>query len=273
MKKKLLTTTDFSPSAANALDYACNYAAAFNMDILLVHIYNFPPGYAAESLSLATINDAMDAEQDMLEQERLRVAMLFPEMSIESRMMSGNFADELQKLYQNEGASMIVMGAFGAFSDLGLWKDQPLRALTNMAGPVLVVPEGVRYQPLKNIAIACDYKKSCSADHIGLIHELTSNSGAALHIVHVMKTPTESEDAQKIGTAIKESLSDLNPTITELHNEDVIASVVAFVIEKNIDLLMVIPRSHSFWYNLFNKSHSQQLAQLNNTPVLALHEE
>jgi hypothetical protein len=72
---------------------------------------------------------------------------------------------------------------------------------------------------------------------------------------------------------LKEVFNDREPLFRTVINKRVIAGLAQFVKETNIDLLIVIPHKHDLWYNLFNKSHTKQLAMLNHLPVMAIHED
>ena len=98
MEKTIIVTTDFSDSAINALNYACELTMGHNFKILLTYIYSIPASYAAEGLSLVTINDTLGSEQQMLKEELERVLGNYTHIHIETRMIIGDFIESLQEL-------------------------------------------------------------------------------------------------------------------------------------------------------------------------------
>jgi hypothetical protein len=152
-----------------------------------------------------------------------------------------------------------------------LWKDDWLDALTGISTPVLVIPKHVPHSQIRNIAFACDYKNTCSPLQIETIKKLVMTlSGASLHIVHV-SSGVDGEESKNAAT-IKEVFSILKPQYYRVENKQVIKGLDEFVLQNKIDLLIVVPHKHDFWYNLFHRSHTKQLVQLNHLPVMAIHE-
>lgn len=269
--KTLIVTTDFSDSALNALNYACAFAADHGFEIMLTRIYTIPATYAGEGLSLVTINDALDADRELLKKELERVKTAHPDVHIEAKMVTGGFLESLQELKNSLAAAMIIMGAAGEYSELSLWEDDWLTILVTLSCPVLVIPQHIAYAPFKNIAFACDYKKICIPEQIDTIKKLVTISGAKLHVVHVTPNATPQEE-NKNTTLLKAVLDDVHPEYYTVENKVVIKGIAEFVQQHNIDLLLVIPHKHGLWYSLFNKSYTKQLARLNNLPVMAIHE-
>ena len=87
-------------------------------------------------------------------------------------------------------------------------------------------------------------------------------------------TPQHNEqDEQEATTVLQAHLEDVDTryyTMADLH---IVQAIGAFVEEQHIDLLVVRPRKHGIWYNLFHKSYAKELAKLNLIPVMALHDE
>ena len=270
MNNTILVTTDFSDSSKNALDYAAGLASANGKEILLLHIYVLPTGYAAEAMSLVTINDSMESEKEMLKAEWDRIAVSFPGLVVTTKMVTGDFVESLGEVCADVRPNLVVFGAFGAYSELGLWQQEWLRVVSALSCPVLVVPQHIKYSPAKKIAVACDYKKPFTTMQLATINSWTSHSVGQLHIVHVTQNATADVANGPVAAQVKKQLTGLPAVFHVIANKPVIESMAAFVTEYQIDLVMVIPRSHTFWYSLFNKSYSRQLAQLNNTPVLAM---
>ena len=270
MKKTIIVTTDFSDSAANELDYACELAKNHDIEILLTYIYTFPLSYRGEGIAPSVINDIIDSDRKILEEELQQAKSKYPQVNMEIKMMIGNFLESLRELERELHPEMIIMGTIGEYSELLLWNDDWLDALTSISSPVLVIPKHIPYNQIRNIAFACDYKNTCSLQQIETIKKLVLLSGADLHIVHV--APGIDEEQNKNAASIKEEFSLMKPHYHRIENKQVIKGLDEFVLQNRINLLLVVPHKHDFWYNLFHKSHTRQLVQLNHLPVMAIHE-
>jgi nucleotide-binding universal stress UspA family protein len=267
--KTIIVSTDFSSSSANALDYACAFAKEHQYKILLTHIFPIPATYSGEGVSLATINDALDSNRVKLKDE-LERAKLHQGLEIEARLITGEFLDSLKALNKELDVAMIIIGAIGEYENLFLWDSNWLDALVSVECPVLVIPQHIRYAPIKNIAFACDYKKLCLPDQIDAIKKLLQLTSAQLHIVHVTSnTIIKNETSSSFRTSFEE----VSPTYHFIENKYVITGIADFIKQYHIDLLLVAPHKHGLWYNLFNKSYTKQLALLNHIPIMAIHEQ
>jgi nucleotide-binding universal stress UspA family protein len=271
MKKNIIVTTDFSDSAGHRLDYACELAKDNDISVLLTYIYAFPLSYGGEGIGPAVINDIIDSDRKILEQELEEAKSKYPGVNIEIKMMIGNFLESLRELERELHPEMIIMGTtIGGYSELLIWNDDWLDALTSISSPVLVIPRHVPHNQIRNIAFACDYKNIRISQQTETIKKLVTLSGARLHVVHV--TAGINEEENKNALSVKEAFSMLKPQYHEVENKQVIKGLDEFVLQNHIDLLIVVPHKHDFWYNLFHKSHTRQLVQLNHLPVMAIHE-
>lgn len=67
-------------------------------------------------------------------------------------------------------------------------------------------------------------------------------------------------------------LAGYNPTFHFIRQADFADAINQFVADKNIDLILTIPRKHVFLSNLFKPSHTKQLAYHSYVPIIAIHE-
>ena len=174
MEKNIIVTTDFSDSAGNRLDYACELAKDKDIGVVLTYIYAFPISYLGEGIAPAVINDIIDSDRKILEQELEGAKSRHPGINIEIKTMIGNFLESLRKLEKELHPEMIIMGTIGEYSELLLWNDDWLDALTSISSPVLVIPRHIPYIQIRNIAFACDYKNICTPQQTETIKKLVT---------------------------------------------------------------------------------------------------
>ncbi len=271
MKNNIIVITDFSESAANALNYACGFAKDHNYNILLFHIYTIPVSYAAEGLSLAAIDADLEEDRSKLRDELDRAKSSFREVHIEAKMATGDYMECLKELRRESDAQLMILGTNGEYSEVWSWDENWLDALIAISCPVLVVPRHIEYSKIKNIAFACDYKKVCEPHQFETIKDLVRLTGAGFHIVHVSHSPAKPVSDDR-ADAVKAGFSDLTPQYHTVENNNIIKGLAGFTGQYNIDLLLVIPRRHGVWDKLMKKSYTKQLALLNHIPVMAIHE-
>jgi hypothetical protein len=70
---------------------------------------------------------------------------------------------------------------------------------------------------------------------------------------------------------LHEMLNHLHPSYHYINSVDVEEGINAFSDANHIDLLITVPKKHSFWDNIFRKSHSDDLVLHSHLPIIALH--
>jgi hypothetical protein len=71
--------------------------------------------------------------------------------------------------------------------------------------------------------------------------------------------------------AMEDKLSTYNPEFSFLRAYDFLDGINSFVEAKNIDVIITLPRKHSFLSQLFKTSHTKKLAYHSYVPIIAIH--
>jgi hypothetical protein len=97
---------------------------------------------------------------------------------------------------------------------------------------------------------------------------------ANLHVVNVNSEHyvALSEDFLQQRNQIHEMFREYNPEFYFITTYDFHEIINQFVSDKKIDMIITIPRSHSFIENLFKPSNTKKLVFESTVPVLAAHE-
>jgi nucleotide-binding universal stress UspA family protein len=270
----VMVVTDFSQSAQNALKYACAFSAASNnIELLLVNINSVPASYSGDGVSMAAISDTLGNRIDKLKEEIEWVAENFPAAKVKYRALIGNYIQSLQELIAEEAAVLIIMGTPAAYGEIWSWDTDTLSALTQLPIPVLAVPRDVAYKPIEQISFASIPGNLYGASSIESIKKLVKYTGAKLHVVSVVALQHDEQKELEAEAALHKQLEELGTVYHKINGPHIVQAIGHFVEEEHIDLLVVRPRKHGVWYNLFHKSYSRELAKLNLIPVMALHDE
>ena len=269
----IIITTDFSETAKNALQYACSFSSlVLKADILLINIYRVPASYSGDGVSLAAIKESLGNTENSLQRELDWFRENYPGLKVRGKELIGDFVGSLQEQIDEENAKVVVMGTPSDYGDLRLWDVDKLNALTQLSVPVLTVPREAVYKPIRNIAFACIFENINIHTPIDTIRKITHFTGATLHVVNVVSPGDEEAAGQEGENLLRAELSGVNTVFQKIRDPHIIASIGRYVESNKIDLLLVRPRRHGAWYNLFHKSYSKELAMLNLIPVMALHE-
>jgi nucleotide-binding universal stress UspA family protein len=270
----IIVITDFSETARNALAYACAFSAASaKIRLLLVNISALPASYSGDGVAMAAISDSIRDRTDRLRDEIAAVTSNADQPPITYKALLGNFIPTIQELIEEEQAALVIMGTPAAYGEIWAWDPDTLTALIELPVPVLTIPRAVTFKPISNIAFASIPGNLHSASPIESIKKFVKYTGAHLHVVMVTAPQHDASKEKEAADALQIQLEELHPQYHTMDEPHIVQAIGRFVEEQHIDLLVVRPRKHGVWYNLFHKSYARELAKLNLIPVMALHNE
>ncbi len=95
---------------------------------------------------------------------------------------------------------------------------------------------------------------------------------AELNVFYAKKDGMNRDNLVNVDPKAKEILAEANPHFHFDYGVNVDEAILAFNHKNNIDWLVIMPRSHSFFEGLFHSSHTKAIAQKIDIPFLLLHE-
>ena len=266
----ILLATDYSPVAHNAAVYALHLAHHLQADLELVHSYIIPFAYTDSPVPLLNIDEIQKIAEDSMEAKVRQLEQLNTNgIRISHKIIAGDIIECLEEIIKEKPPLLVVMGTYGAGSDSFLWGSVAVKALRTLKAPVLAIPAEASWQPVQKIGFSADYQQISEQTPVTEIMIWLNQMDASLEVVHVDKP----EHLESVPTLLSEQLQDLKPTYHSLIHEHIEDAVAEFIVNHKIDWLLVIPKKHGFFENLFHKSRTKGLAQTSNVPVLALHQE
>ena len=81
---------------------------------------------------------------------------------------------------------------------------------------------------------------------------------------------TDEYKAQRV--KLEKILGNYQPEFYFIRQYDFLDAVSQFTQDKNIDVIVTVPKEHSFLSGLFKTSHTKKLAYHSYVPIIAIHE-
>ncbi len=270
---KVIIVTNFSDSSRNALEYACKFLYNPTTSVLLLNIFSFPGSFTGDGIAIAGMSETIANDERKLQEEYEWVRSTYPEINMQTEMVTGIFLDELYAKAVEEETALIIMGADGNYADLLSWDTNIIDAFVDLNIPVLVIPAKANYRPVQKLAFAVNYYRSNLHTPLSMIRRLVQFTKAKLYVINVV-SPAEiiDEEAKTNKRILKENLAEVSPHYYEPEFKNIFTAIDNFTAEENIDMLLVIPARHGIWYNIFKQNHTRGLVNLNHIPVLSLHQ-
>lgn len=138
--------------------------------------------------------------------------------------------------------------------------------------PVLGVGKDVKFNPIKRIVLATDHRDADYQKILKPLKDVIAMFDAHLYVLYVVEPAVKLDKGIVTGVQVMRALEDIPYTEHTLAEEEVAYGINRFITDQAIDMAVIVPRKHSFFYSLFHEANTKKLAFHINVPLLALHE-
>jgi nucleotide-binding universal stress UspA family protein len=271
--KTIIVPTNFSANAKNATCYAASLAKKMESSIVLLHTFQMP------TLTSQTLADKF-TEEELTRQHTSKLKPLATELrneyGIEVKQMAclGELTTVLAQLVKQLNADLVVMGIQDmSMAERLLVGSVTAEVLKYATYPVLVVPFNVSFSPIKHIIFACQYYFLSGHNMLPQLKEIAQAYHAEVEILRIEEPRPELANIRErveTGHYLERIFKGINHSYRFIDNRSVLEGIECEIQESNTDMLVMVPRKHGFWDNLFNRSITRQIVFNTNVPLLAL---
>ena len=272
--KKVIACTDFSSNAKTAIEYAFWLASHYDAELILVHSYLVP-------VPVSEVPPSVEMYEQIQKDAELELGKLQAELqsrndkiSITTHLENENLLFCLEGLNKKFAPDIFILGTRGHrdFVDI-LVGSNTMKIIHHLPAPVMVIPSEATFHPFKKIAFACDFDKVVETTPLDLLKNLVTDFNAELNVINVdYKNKNFTPDTPEESMLLDHLLHKMKPKYHFLDNKNISLAVEEFIQKNNIDLLITIPKKHSFFENLFKGTHTRQLVYHTHIPLLCIHE-
>ncbi|HUR09819.1 MAG TPA: universal stress protein [Flavitalea sp.] len=273
--KKILVPTDFSETSKNAARYAINLARSIpGSSVVLYHL--------SDKIALGSDSSPVTETEDDRKLivgaalENMKDDLDASDVQIQNIAEGGSSLVEcLSRYVRHKGMDLIVMGITGATRLEQIFMgSNALDMVKENVCPVIIVPPNSTFKQIKNVLFTSDFKNVESTTPIASIKKLLDAFRPTLHIINVdHEHYVEVTDEYKVQRQrLEEMLQDYNPQFYFMRLYDFVEAVSVFAADHNIDLIVTVPRRHSFLAGFYKTSHTKKLAYHSHIPIAAVQE-
>ncbi len=275
--KAIIVCTDFSPIANNAVHYAASLASAAKVPLILYHHFNYPiaatdlPGFNP-TIFVDEAAAGFETRLNDLKKELLRTHPI----EIECIVRSFDLQLDLEKAFNDEQASLVVMGLQGQSAvKNALFGSVAVNSIRRGKLPLLLIPAGPQFHPLKKILFPFDDQEITSAAILQPLCDLAISFDAYIEVLTLFdleKTPALAPKPKMSApkSALSALLSDTRHGFS-YENEDAVSRGILYeAARSSADMVAMIPHQRSFLSGLLNQSNTQRIAAAITVPMLVL---
>jgi nucleotide-binding universal stress UspA family protein len=245
--KPILVATDFSNSAANAMEYAMHLAKILNMEVCAIHAIGPTEGINNNTYNAIFIDDYYNNKRQALK-------------------------DWVGKYIEEHHVELLVMGMTGSTNLSGIVGSNVSTIVSAVKIPTLIIPLESKFSGVPVITLATDYETRLSADDVNALNEMVEAFGSknmkVLYVAERKDSKYIEAGESKLQDLIKNAELDFN-YITDSRP---LNGIMQFVEEHDTDILCLVKHHHNIVYRLFNRSTVNQIMNKTVKAILVLHE-
>jgi nucleotide-binding universal stress UspA family protein len=262
--KTIIVPTDFSVPAENAAVFAAQLAGSIGASLVLLHVYQIPVSMNEVPVMMVSAEALKQNAEGSLTRSKELLSKNFPSLQIRTESRMGDIVDELKDLSRETDPYLVVVSSNAAKGvERFLLGSTSLSIIRRSHIPVLAIPASVKKAQFANIALAIDDPEASFPE--ARIMEITNDLKAVLHIVHVQ---SKKEDSKELNPATLRHAG-----INVIRDDEFIHGIQSFISTKQIDLLILLPHKHSVVERLFFKTHTAELMEKLQIPLLCINED
>ncbi len=278
--KKILCPVNFTSTALNALEFACNLAQLHKGSLTLLHILTDEEYNRLLEENIENIKLRIDQENALLEKQLeslcREIRNSYPDLKCDYALGYGDLTAGVTDFAATGGYSLIVMGNDGVVNVTeALDGSSTVKVLEKSPCPLMSVPGGAVFKGFQRIVFGSEFRKA-DRDALLQLSLYIEPAASSLYVVHISRQEEENKAA-----ALRKEGDELRTYINypKLHikvkesPEGVLSGLDESMEELNADLLVLVTHQRNFLERIFQKSVSKQISYFADYPILIFLEE
>ncbi|MEO7315947.1 MAG: universal stress protein [Ginsengibacter sp.] len=268
--KNFLVPIDFSDTSINAAKYAIGLTKDVpEAHITLYHVYS--------KISFATLSSKEEGSRQKVSEEALQEVVTKinggNSESISIVAEEGSFLESIKDYVMGHYTDMVIMGITGSSRITQVFMGtNTLNVIRHISCPVMIIPAEAHFTGFKHGVFISDFKDVARTTPFAALQNILDTFKPELDILNVDSEHFVelTEEFKLERSAMEDKLGKYDPNFSFLRAYDVLDGINSYVETKEIDVIISVPRKHSFLSQLFKTSHTKKLAYHSTVPILAI---
>jgi nucleotide-binding universal stress UspA family protein len=266
--RTLIACTDYTPSGNNACKYAASLAQKLKCKLVLFNIFTVPVVHSNSGLFFITAREQKRHSETKAEKLKALLEKEYKGIKIETFLSSGSFTDEIDTFISKHQIAAVVIGLSTKTKiNRFIYGSHSTDIAGRITAPVIVVPDNYKKHKLSNVLLDVDNKEKLHQSSLSDFGGFVKTSKAKLKVLHVR---TEDENFSSDVNSVR--INDKEQKIEVVKAKDLEEGTKKFCKKNNIDLIALISKKHSIFYDFYSERNTKKLAFASKIPVMAIHE-
>lgn len=275
--KKILIPTDFSPNATHAIHYAMQLYKCKRTHFYFLHAYADEVYGPFKKNSESSIEEQKKSIQRKVN-ESLKVLVDSckekyhnPKHIFEGVSSFESLVDAVNDFANQKNVDFVVMGTQGQTANKKVtFGSHTVQVFKYVQCPVLAIPENYEYQQPKKIVFPTDYMLPYKRRELKLINTLAAEFKSKIYCLFISDFEDLSHRQIDNKRFLQESLPDAYLFFDRSPVKNKSEVIMEYIIEKNIDLLVMINSRHSFLEDMLYRSTVDEIGLHPKIPFLVM---
>jgi len=275
--KTILVPTDFSSTAKNAAMYAINFAKQLKYErIILYNAYQAPLTTDPDIAMINTVDITELEKSSKTNLENFKMLLKpYCDASVTLDMISeyGAVTYDINEICKSNEVDFIVMGVTGVGKvEETLIGSFAIDVARRSEVPVIIVPPDATFTKIEEVMFACDFSKVVETTPVESIKKLLDASEAKLFVVNIDHNNKRfNSDTPFESLMLDTLLYDYKPEYRFIDDPDFVEGINKAALDKQVDLIITIPKKMGWFEGLFKKSRTKMLAYHSHVPLMVVH--
>lgn len=279
--KNVLCPVNFTDTALNALEYACNIARTQQAFLSLCHVIT---DQEYEEMLEKEKDEGLSpfwkkekkALEDKMENMCREIKSTYPDLECDYHLGYGSLTSAIIELAIAHKSGMIVMGNDGV-KDIteSLNGSSTVKVIERAPCPVLCVPFTAEFQGLKRVVYGTDFSEA-DREALHQCQLFLQAFGSIIDVVHIYQ-PEGEKRKEAVKKEMEELKSYFNYSRFHFHTKEYKGSVRLgldeYMLESRAEMLILLTHQRNFLERVFQKSTSKRISYFADYPMLVFLQE
>lgn len=275
--RNILLPTDFSVNSLNAIHYALAMFKNVEINFYILNVQKVS-GYTTSELMTSTPTNSV--YEGVLEDNKLKIQNLAENLKLESTSEKFSFkalldydvfTDSIRQAVKLHEIELIIMGSNGATGvKETLFGSNTLQVIRNVNCPLLIIPDGYLYQPIKSVLFSNNDTIEISFAGLKPLKSILRKFKPVLNVLKISeeRVPTLQADSD---LSIEDALNEFEFEYYEVKDVPLLNAIKTFKQIIPIDLHALFIEDEGFIDRLIFGSVTSNISYGSDLPLLVMH--